>query len=236
MRVLPDRAPRGARGLLLLAALLVGSALARVAPARAAGSEEARAYNDKATAAFALGRYAEAADYFEKAFELKPDPALLYNAAQAHRMAGNKERALALYQNYLRVYGAKAKRPDIESRIEELKKAIEHDKEVATAPPTNTLPIENGGPAEPSAPVVPVAPANQAPSAPPGAPAAGVAATAPVLVAQPASNPSGEEKSIVQKPWFWVAIGGGVAAAVVVALLLTMGGSKNPSPSLGVLN
>jgi hypothetical protein len=60
--------------------------------------------------------------FFEKAFELKSDPALLYNAAQSHRLAGNKERALALYQNHLRVYGRDAKAASIETRIEELKR------------------------------------------------------------------------------------------------------------------
>ena len=59
-----------------------------------------RDYLDKATAAFAFNRYAVAAENYEKAFELKPDPAVLYNAAQAHRLAGNKERALDLYQSY----------------------------------------------------------------------------------------------------------------------------------------
>ena len=30
---------------------------------------------------------------------------MLYNAAQAHRLAGDRQRALELYRNYLRVYG-----------------------------------------------------------------------------------------------------------------------------------
>ena len=59
-----------------------------------AQSGEARAHFDRATSAFALGRFDDAAHEYEKAFDLKPDPALLYNAAQAHRKAGNKHRAL----------------------------------------------------------------------------------------------------------------------------------------------
>src|SRR5689334_4810485 len=96
--------------------------------ARADANDEARAYLERAKAAFALSHYAQAADYFEKAFELKSDRALLFNAAQSHRLAGNKERALALYQNYLRVYGNDEKAAQIEQRIEELKRAIEHDR------------------------------------------------------------------------------------------------------------
>src|SRR5262245_9233952 len=82
--------------------------------------QDSQALREKATAAFALGQYAAAAEDFEKAYALTPEPALLYNAAQAHRLAGNKERALTLYRNYSRVYGKREKRADVEARIEEL--------------------------------------------------------------------------------------------------------------------
>jgi hypothetical protein len=65
---------------------------------------------------------------------------------------------------------------------------------------------------------------------PPAAP------TASVLVAQPAAKPS-DDRSLAEKPWFWVTIGGGVVVAAVVAVLvLTTGGPKDPSPSLGNVN
>ena len=112
-------------------------------------AEEARAFHERAKAAFALSHYAQAADFFEKAFELKSDPALLYNAAQSHRLAGNKQRALTLYQNYLRVYGRDERRAQIDQRIEELKRAIEHDRtEVPVPPPAGWPPgSPAGGPA-----------------------------------------------------------------------------------------
>src|SRR6185312_16914961 len=79
--------------------VLLSSATAGAAEAGGSDADEARAYHEKAKAAFALSHYAQAAEFFEKAFELKADPALLYNAAQSHRLAGNKQRALTLYQN-----------------------------------------------------------------------------------------------------------------------------------------
>jgi tetratricopeptide (TPR) repeat protein len=190
--------------------------------AAAGDTEEARAYADKATAAFALTHYAAAAESFEKAFELKPDPALLYNAAQSHRLAGNKERALALYRNYLRLYAKKDKRPEIEARIDELEKAIAHDKAIESRPPNTTEPL-GAAPAAESAtpPVVSLAP-------PPPA------ATAPTLVAQP--TPPAQDDSLDRKPWFWLVTAGGVAAAVTVVLVLSAGGSKDPSPSIGRIN
>src|SRR4029077_1095068 len=104
-------------------------------------ADQARAYHEKAKAAFALSHYGQAAEFFEKAFELKSDPALLYNAAQSHRLAGNKQRALTLFQNYLHVYGRDDRRAQIEMRIDELKKAIEKDRtELPVAPPAGWPP------------------------------------------------------------------------------------------------
>src|SRR5437762_2788493 len=76
--------------------------------ARADVTEDARIHYQKALAAYGLSNFAEAATEYEQAFALKPDPALLYNAAQAHRLAGNPERALQLYQNYLNLPGRKS--------------------------------------------------------------------------------------------------------------------------------
>jgi hypothetical protein len=224
-----------------------------LAPDRAeASNEEARVYLDKATAAYALNKYAVAAENFEKAFELKPDPALLYNAAQAYRLAGNKERALALYESYLRVYGGGDKRAQVEARIRDLKQAIEHDKAVSTQPPNTTLPVGGGGTTAPPPPAAvaapPPAPVPPAPPAPAPAPVAPVtmAAATPAPAAPPPSEPSNptlltqtasppaEDDSLTKKPLFWVAVGGGVVAATVVVLLLAFGGGENPaSPSLG---
>src|SRR6185436_3078335 len=66
--------------------------------------------------------------------------ALLYNAAQAHRVAGNKQRALLLYQNYLRVYGKQVKnRDEVERHIQTLQRAIDSEVQSQTAPPTETI-------------------------------------------------------------------------------------------------
>jgi len=92
--------------------------LAVSAPAVSRAEESARELFDKGTAAYALGHFDEAAQDYEKAFSLKPDPALLFNAAQAHRQASNKKRALVLYQNYIRLYGNRvSNRAEVE-RIE----------------------------------------------------------------------------------------------------------------------
>jgi hypothetical protein len=131
---------------LVVMAIDAAAGLVMPAGALAAPVDEARALNDRATAAYALGRFSEAAEHFEKAFELKPDPALLYNAAQAHRLAGNRERALELYQSYQRVYGHGANRAEVDARVRELKEAI--------AKPAPVM----GPPAPPATPPPPASP------------------------------------------------------------------------------
>jgi hypothetical protein len=189
-------------------------------PVRAA--DEAAAYEQKATSAFALGHFAEAAESFEKAFAIRSDPALLYNAAQAHRLGGNKERALLLYENYLRVYGKKEERgEEVQRHIDELRRAIAADK-AAAAPAVAPLSATSGSAAPAAERPLPAATPEPA--------------TAPVLVTQPATRPaSSGDDSLVKKPWFWGVVGGGVVAAAVVVLLLSRGGGTtvDPSPSLG---
>jgi tetratricopeptide (TPR) repeat protein len=192
-------------------------------------------YQQKATAAYALGHYAEAADAFEKAFAASPEPALLYNAAQAYRRAGNNERALTLYENYLQVFGGQGKRAEIEAHIAELKKAIEHDRAASTKPPNGI---------EPVTPVEPTATAKDLPLAHPPPPPPAIVAAAPepqnqpVVAAAPQSEPlqapsPDQDRPLTSKGWFWGVIGGVVVAAIVVGVVVASSGSKDPTASLG---
>src|SRR5262249_55253711 len=84
-----------------IAALLVGLVGGR---AWADEVSSAKAHYLRATSHFAVGEYSEAASDYETAYKLHPDPALLFDAAQAHRLAGHHEKALLLYRSYLRLY------------------------------------------------------------------------------------------------------------------------------------
>jgi tetratricopeptide (TPR) repeat protein len=93
--------------------------------ASAHADEDAKALFDHGAALFALHKFAEAAAVWEQAFEHRPDAAMLFNAAQAHRLAGNKARALELYQSLVRMYGDRCpNRGDVEQRIVELRAAL----------------------------------------------------------------------------------------------------------------
>src|SRR6201994_431726 len=61
----------------------------------------AKEYVKAGIAAQKAGDYDTAITMFSKAYQLAPHPVLIFNTAQAHRLAGHKDRALAMYRNYL---------------------------------------------------------------------------------------------------------------------------------------
>jgi hypothetical protein len=190
--------------LLVLASLLAHHASAR------ADATEAKVHYERGTNLYALARYAEAAVEYEKAYEAKADPALLYNAAQAHRMAGQKQRALSLYQSYLRLYGVRVQnREEVERHVQKLKQAIEGDTAAATSPPTGT-----------SAPTA----ARPAPAVEQPAPSAAVVSRTPEKPARP----------LVKQPWFWGVIAGSAAlVGLGIGLGIGLGAQSDPTPTLG---
>lgn len=110
-------------------------------PVAAHAENEAKTFFERGTALFALRHYAEAAVAYEKSFELRPEPAILYNAAQAYRLAGNKTRALDLYDSLIKLYGTKiSNRAQILEHIKNLKLAIEADRLATNAPPNTPAP------------------------------------------------------------------------------------------------
>ncbi|HZS40589.1 MAG TPA: tetratricopeptide repeat protein [Polyangia bacterium] len=223
--------------------------------AAATDLEDAKAHYEKGVGYYALGKYAEAAGEYEKAFELKSDPALLYNAAQAHRLAGNKERALLLYQNYLRLFDKVQNRGEVQRHVAELKRAIETEKRAQASPPTHPIsPTDEAlrraratetKPAEPVKPPVAVAKPRVEVAKPP------VEVARPVVIAPPperpvvvASPPILVETTPRARPHkkprglMWGLIGGGIGLAVVaigVGIAFAVTAPQAPSPSIGAI-
>lgn len=155
--------------------LLVGLVMAT--PARADNATAAREHYERGTKFYDIGRYDDAIREFEAAYEAKSDPAILYNLAQAHRLAGHNQEALQLYRNYLRYVPHPPNRADIDERIRTLEKAIA-ERPAGGAPPPSTTPTApvSAGP--------PPGGATPPPAAPPGPPAG---------PAGPAAGPYGAE-------------------------------------------
>jgi tetratricopeptide (TPR) repeat protein len=229
-----------------LAAIVVAAASFAPAVARAdANSDEARVHAEKALSAYALEHFAEAADEYEKAFALKSDPALLYNAAQAHRFAGNYERALHLYQSYLRIFGKKVpNRAEVDRHIRELEAAVATQKRAQQSPPAGvaetSLPPGEHAPepqsentnANPKANANENANANTKPNTDENVNVN--PAPAPSVVAQ--TNTPPEKKPLVKRGWFWgVVVGAVVVVGVGVGLGVGLSSSspRNPTGSFG---
>jgi tetratricopeptide (TPR) repeat protein len=175
-----------------------------------ADNVDARTHYQRATTHFAVGEFAQAADEYEAAFKLKPDPALLYNAAQAHRLAGNLPKALILYKNYMMLYPKSPNLAAVRQQITKLEEAISAGEKAKFNPPSAT--------AEPGRSVT--EPPPEPPPAPP--PAATAAAPAPA--------PPPEKRPYYKKWWFPVAIVGGVVVigAVVTAVVVTQTSTTKP--------
>jgi tetratricopeptide (TPR) repeat protein len=238
---------------LLIVALSSGAARADLAGARK--------HNERAMAAFALERFDVAAEEYEAAFEQKPLPELLYNAAQSYRLAGKKERAIRLYQSYLRVFSAQVRnRDEIEQHIANLQKAIDSEKTASNALPNVPVPMEPSGnreplppkkatptpvvtkPAPPPKPVavaVKTQPEKPKPKpepvvvAPKPEPAVVAPAPEPVVVAPPPDDKVDltAPRPLVKRPLFWAITGGAVVVVAVAVVLAVVLGSSTHYPS-----
>jgi tetratricopeptide (TPR) repeat protein len=175
---------------------------------RADAPMSAKDHYKKGISFYALQKFSEAAAEYEAAFELAPDPALLYNAAQAHRLAGNKQRALALYQSFQRMFPEKDD-GTVSRHIAALKTAIEAEGKAQTNPPTSPRSVDVKQDTPP-------------PKAPPP----------PVIQVVQQQPPPPPKKSTPK--WVWGVVGGVVAAVGIglgVGLGVGLSGTTYPSAS-----
>lgn len=86
--------------LVMMMAMGQTRALAQAAPP-ADKVKVAKQYVDAGLAAQSTGDYDTAITMYSKAYQLVPHPLLIFNMAQAHRLAGHIDQALTLYARYL---------------------------------------------------------------------------------------------------------------------------------------
>jgi tetratricopeptide (TPR) repeat protein len=209
--------------------------------ARAEPEAAAKAHFRHGTAAYALGKYEDAAKEYEAAFELTSDPALLYDAAQAYRLAGNSARALELYASYLHIFGGQAaNRADVQRHIAELKKALEAQKDASSSPPTTPASPMTFGAVPASKALAKSEPREITPKPAEASPAA-TSFTTPTASAnkpQRAEASSGvtlfpttnadKNKPLVRRAWFWgVCVSGAALVAGAVAAGIVLGHNSN---------
>src|SRR5262245_57208601 len=122
------------------ALLCAGTARAQDKDARSSDNKTAaKEHYNRGTSFYDLGRYDDAVKEFEAAYQLKNDPAFLYNLAQSYRQAGKPEQALHFYKTYLRYVPKPANKADIEDKIKTLEQQLAQ-KGTGTTPPPVTPP------------------------------------------------------------------------------------------------
>lgn len=135
-----------AASLLGLSTLALGFA---ASPAHADQESDAKDHFKRGVKLYNLGHFQEAIPEFEKAYDLDPEPILLFNIAQSHRQNGSKERALFFYRRYLEQDPNTNKRADVEQRMKELAQALQQENEQKQKPPTEVSPPPGGAGATP---------------------------------------------------------------------------------------
>lgn len=112
-------------------------------------AEQARALSDEGLEHFRQHAYAEAIASFQRSYAMSPLPALLFDMAQAYRLAGDCDSALQYYRRYAEAAPAGGNRDVLDGRI--------RDMALCARPQTPVVAV---------APVVAVRPPMPAPSPP----------------------------------------------------------------------
>lgn len=193
---------------LLLVATVVFPSASAAQPPRA----DAREHYRKGTAAYNLGRYVEAGEEYERAYEITLDPALLFNVAQAYRLGGDAKKALTAYRSYLRAAPLGDRRALAEAKVRELEGGGERDDvQRAAVPPAVSkvaLEIPTTSP-EPSE-----AKASRAPSR---------------LELERRPSDSEPRKPVTHRWSFWAVIAGIAVAGTATAIIVSASGPSTPA-------
>jgi len=155
------------------ALVLVAVLFAAAGPARAQADDaqaRSRALYDEGSRAYKAGDYPRAIEKFLAAYDLSHAPAILFNIAQAYRLAGSCDRALEYYRRSLDEEPDAANRAEVEERVAEMQacadQAAAHEEKpaprpepAASAPPATTavdLAAEEPAPAHDDRRVLPL--------------------------------------------------------------------------------
>jgi tetratricopeptide (TPR) repeat protein len=147
---------------LLLAAFIVAAPRPAEAQMTQAQKDEVKLHYQRATRAYDLQKYPEAIDEYQKAYEISGDPPMLYNIAQAYRLANQPREAAQYYRRFLQRMPNAKNREDVERKIADQEKLAEQRKKLEpVAPP----PAPTKAP-----PIVEVKPPVEVPVTPPAPP------------------------------------------------------------------
>jgi tetratricopeptide (TPR) repeat protein len=88
---------------------------------------EAKHHFERGEKLYALTKFGEAIDEYQKAFDAKPIPAFLFNIGQCYRNLGDYDAAIFSYRKYLKLAPDASNREQVEQLIADLEAKKEHD-------------------------------------------------------------------------------------------------------------
>ena len=104
----------------LLLAMIAVALAAHSAAADDPATRDARRHFERGEKLYALTRFSEALDEYQKAFEARPLPDFLFNIGQCYRNLGDYDSAIFSYRKYLTAAPDAPNRAQVEKLIEEL--------------------------------------------------------------------------------------------------------------------
>lgn len=106
----------------LILLLVVGFTVAGARPALAddPATRASRRHYERGEKLFALGKFDEALEEYQTAFDAKPLPGFLYNIGQCYRNLGDYEQAIFSFKKYLKLEPEASNKEAVERLIEEL--------------------------------------------------------------------------------------------------------------------
>jgi len=144
----------------LLLALCFTVLAARVATADDSALRTAKRHFERGEKLYALTKFSEALDEYQKAFDAKPIPDFLFNIGQCYRNLGEYDAAIFSYQKYLKLAPDAPNRDKVEQLISELEaKKDQSDSQrlgLVKTRPAEPAPAEPAPPSSERAPDHPV--------------------------------------------------------------------------------
>lgn len=104
----------------LLLVLIVTLIAVRVAHAEDPSTKSAKRHFDRGQKLFNLGKFDEALDEYQQAYEAKEIPAILFNIGQCYRNLGDYDAAVFSFKKYLKLEPDADNREQVEEYITEL--------------------------------------------------------------------------------------------------------------------
>ena len=104
----------------LLLSLWVLAVAARVAAADDAATRTARRHFERGEKLYALTRFGDALDEYQKAFDAKPIPDFLFNIGQCYRNLGDLDQAIFSFKKYLKLEPEAENKEAVQRLIEDL--------------------------------------------------------------------------------------------------------------------